>query len=152
MTALPRKPTLVPPSRTNPLTQPLNAASEVPIDRRGLERRYFKKSASELKVLSYSDLKQSGEVDRDVDLRHDGGCSEIPSVSLLTPHEQLLQQHVSKKEGEVLSDQQLCNQEGGSSLDQADPEPLEFKEEQTNSALVKMESSLKQTKRQKTLS
>ncbi|XP_030292035.1 uncharacterized protein LOC115592913 [Sparus aurata] len=39
------------------------------------------------------------------------------------------QQHVCKEE-EVLTDQQLCNQERNSSLDQKDPEPPEIKEEQ----------------------
>ncbi|GLD49872.1 zinc finger protein 286A-like isoform X1 [Lates japonicus] len=41
----------------------------------------------------------------------------------------LQQQHVCKEE-EVLTDQQLCNQERNSSLDQEDPEPLQIKEEQ----------------------
>ncbi|KAM8743090.1 uncharacterized protein AB9X84_017532 [Acanthopagrus schlegelii] len=44
-------------------------------------------------------------------------------------HTELPQQHVCKEE-EVLSDQQLCNQERNSSLDQEDPEPPEVKEEQ----------------------
>ncbi|XP_030292059.1 uncharacterized protein LOC115592934 [Sparus aurata] len=42
---------------------------------------------------------------------------------------ELPQQHVCKEE-EVLADQQLCNQERNSSLDQEDPEPPEIKEEQ----------------------
>uniref|UniRef100_A0A671WPC0 C2H2-type domain-containing protein n=1 Tax=Sparus aurata TaxID=8175 RepID=A0A671WPC0_SPAAU len=42
---------------------------------------------------------------------------------------ELSQQHVCKEE-EVLADQQLCNQERNSSLDQEDPEPPEIKEEQ----------------------
>uniref|UniRef100_A0A0F8APP9 Zinc finger protein 8 n=1 Tax=Larimichthys crocea TaxID=215358 RepID=A0A0F8APP9_LARCR len=43
----------------------------------------------------------------------------------------LQQQHVCKEEEEeVLTDQQLCNQERSSSLDQEDPEPLQIKEEQ----------------------
>ncbi|XP_044233092.1 zinc finger protein 271-like isoform X5 [Thunnus albacares] len=42
---------------------------------------------------------------------------------------ELLQQHVCKEE-EVLTDQQLCNQEKNSSLDQEDPEPPQIKEEQ----------------------
>ncbi|XP_067471492.1 zinc finger protein ZFP2-like isoform X3 [Thunnus thynnus] len=42
---------------------------------------------------------------------------------------ELLQQHVCKEE-EVLTDQQLCNQERNSSLDQEDPEPPQIKEEQ----------------------
>eukprot|EP00064_Thunnus_orientalis_P018880 superscaffoldBa00004499_g18988 len=42
---------------------------------------------------------------------------------------ELPQQHVCKKE-EVLADQQLCNQERNSSLDQEDPEPPQIKEEQ----------------------
>ncbi|XP_042277116.1 myb-like protein V [Thunnus maccoyii] len=42
---------------------------------------------------------------------------------------ELLQQHVCKEE-EVLADQQLCNQERNSSLDQEDPEPPQIKEEQ----------------------
>ncbi|XP_018538408.1 zinc finger protein 239 [Lates calcarifer] len=41
----------------------------------------------------------------------------------------LPQQHVCKEE-EVLTDQQLCNQERNSSLDQEDPEPPQIKEEQ----------------------
>uniref|UniRef100_A0A671WRI8 C2H2-type domain-containing protein n=1 Tax=Sparus aurata TaxID=8175 RepID=A0A671WRI8_SPAAU len=44
-------------------------------------------------------------------------------------HPELPQQHVCKEE-EVLTDQQLCNQERNSSLDQEDPEPPEIKEEQ----------------------
>uniref|UniRef100_A0A671VH51 C2H2-type domain-containing protein n=1 Tax=Sparus aurata TaxID=8175 RepID=A0A671VH51_SPAAU len=44
-------------------------------------------------------------------------------------NEELPQQHVCKEE-EVLADQQLCNQERNSSLDQKDPEPPEIKEEQ----------------------
>ncbi|XP_044214932.1 zinc finger protein 771-like isoform X1 [Thunnus albacares] len=42
---------------------------------------------------------------------------------------ELPQQHVCKEE-EVLADQQLCNQERNSSLDQEDPEPPQIKEEQ----------------------
>ncbi|XP_027141688.1 zinc finger and SCAN domain-containing protein 31 isoform X2 [Larimichthys crocea] len=43
----------------------------------------------------------------------------------------LQQQHVcEEEEEEVLTDQQLCNQERSSSLDQEDPEPLQIKEEQ----------------------
>ncbi|KAM7019122.1 uncharacterized protein LKV04_009763 [Tautogolabrus adspersus] len=42
---------------------------------------------------------------------------------------ELPQQHVCKEE-QVLSDQQLCNQERNSSLDQEDPEPPQIKEEQ----------------------
>ncbi|CAK6950835.1 zinc finger protein 2 homolog isoform X10 [Scomber scombrus] len=42
---------------------------------------------------------------------------------------ELPQQHVCKEE-EVLVDQQLCNQECNSSLDQEDPEPPQIKEEQ----------------------
>ncbi|GLD49870.1 zinc finger protein OZF-like isoform X3 [Lates japonicus] len=41
----------------------------------------------------------------------------------------LPQQHVCQEE-EVLTDQQLCNQERNSSLDQEDPEPLQIIEEQ----------------------
>ncbi|XP_044233063.1 zinc finger protein 271-like isoform X3 [Thunnus albacares] len=44
-------------------------------------------------------------------------------------HTELPQQHVCKEE-EVLADQQLCNQERNSSLDQEDPEPPQIKEEQ----------------------
>ncbi|XP_026169457.1 zinc finger protein 91-like isoform X3 [Mastacembelus armatus] len=44
-------------------------------------------------------------------------------------HTELPQQHVCKEE-EVLPDQQLWNQERNSSLDQEDPEPPQFKEEQ----------------------
>ncbi|XP_073339141.1 uncharacterized protein [Pagrus major] len=44
-------------------------------------------------------------------------------------HTELPQQHVCKEE-EVLADQQVCNQERNSSLDQEDPEPPEIKEEQ----------------------
>ncbi|XP_050928022.1 putative mediator of RNA polymerase II transcription subunit 26 [Lates calcarifer] len=47
----------------------------------------------------------------------------------LKTHMDLPQQHVCKEE-EVLTDQQLCNQERNSSLDQEDPEPLQIKEEQ----------------------
>ncbi|XP_067471493.1 zinc finger protein 79-like isoform X1 [Thunnus thynnus] len=42
---------------------------------------------------------------------------------------ELPQQHVCK-EGEVLSDQQLCNQERNPNLDQEDPEPPQIKQEQ----------------------
>lgn len=42
----------------------------------------------------------------------------------------LLQQDVCKEEEEVDSDQQLCDQERYSSLDQEDPDPLQIKEEQ----------------------
>ncbi|XP_053181475.1 zinc finger protein 239-like [Scomber japonicus] len=42
---------------------------------------------------------------------------------------ELPQQHVSKEEKEVLADEQLCNQERNSSLDQEDPEPPQIKEE-----------------------
>eukprot|EP00064_Thunnus_orientalis_P005641 superscaffoldBa00000562_g5655 len=42
---------------------------------------------------------------------------------------ELPQQHACK-EGEVLADQQLCNQDRNSSLDQEDPEPPQIKEEQ----------------------
>ncbi|XP_041792340.1 zinc finger protein 436-like [Chelmon rostratus] len=42
---------------------------------------------------------------------------------------ELPQQHVSREE-EVLSDQQLCNQDRDSSLDQEEPEPPQIKEEQ----------------------
>ncbi|XP_027145535.1 zinc finger protein 391-like [Larimichthys crocea] len=43
----------------------------------------------------------------------------------------LQQQHVcEEEEEEVLTDQQLCNQERSSSLDQEDPEPVQIKEEQ----------------------
>ncbi|XP_063325706.1 putative uncharacterized protein DDB_G0287113 isoform X1 [Pelmatolapia mariae] len=41
----------------------------------------------------------------------------------------LQQQDVSEKD-DVLTDQQVCNQERNSSLDQEDPEPLQIKEEQ----------------------
>ncbi|XP_067471487.1 zinc finger protein 845-like isoform X1 [Thunnus thynnus] len=47
----------------------------------------------------------------------------------LRVHTELLQQHVCEEE-EVLTDQQLCNQERNSSLDQEDPEPPQIKEEQ----------------------
>ncbi|XP_042277344.1 zinc finger protein 436-like isoform X2 [Thunnus maccoyii] len=47
----------------------------------------------------------------------------------LRVHTELLQQHVCEEE-EVLTDQQLCNQEKNSSLDQEDPEPPQIKEEQ----------------------
>ncbi|XP_044233115.1 zinc finger protein 271-like isoform X8 [Thunnus albacares] len=53
--------------------------------------------------------------------------NEDHSTTLKT-HE-LPQQHVCKEE-EVLADQQLCNQERNSSLDQEDPEPPQIKEEQ----------------------
>ncbi|CAK6959842.1 zinc finger protein 37 homolog [Scomber scombrus] len=45
---------------------------------------------------------------------------------------ELPQQHVCKeeKEEDVLTDQQLCDQETNSSLDQVDPEPPQIKEEQ----------------------
>ncbi|TKS91708.1 hypothetical protein D9C73_026093 [Collichthys lucidus] len=47
------------------------------------------------------------------------------------PGKDLQQQHVCKEEEEeVLTDQQLCNQERSSSLDQEDPEPPQIKEEQ----------------------
>ena len=42
---------------------------------------------------------------------------------------ELQQQHVHREQ-EVLADQQLCNQERNSSLDQEDPEPPQIKEEQ----------------------
>ncbi|XP_019116807.2 zinc finger protein 595 [Larimichthys crocea] len=43
----------------------------------------------------------------------------------------LQQQHVcEEEEEEVFTDQQLCNQERSSSLDQEDPEPVQIKEEQ----------------------
>ncbi|XP_044185326.1 zinc finger protein OZF-like [Thunnus albacares] len=42
---------------------------------------------------------------------------------------ELPQQH-AYKEGEVLTDQQICNQDRNSSLDQEDPEPPQIKEEQ----------------------
>nr|XP_020450709.1 zinc finger protein 2 homolog isoform X2 [Monopterus albus] len=45
------------------------------------------------------------------------------------PTTELPQQHVCKEE-EALADQQLCDQERNSSLDQEDPEPPEIKEEQ----------------------
>lgn len=47
MLSLRQKPTLVPLCRTNPLTQPPNPASEVPVHHRRLWRRCFKKIASE---------------------------------------------------------------------------------------------------------
>ncbi|XP_042277340.1 zinc finger protein 2 homolog isoform X3 [Thunnus maccoyii] len=47
----------------------------------------------------------------------------------LRVHTELLQQHVCEEE-EVLTEQQLCNQEKNSSLDQEDPEPPQIKEEQ----------------------
>ena len=47
----------------------------------------------------------------------------------LCVYPELPEQHVCKEE-EVLTDQQLCNQERNSSLDQEDPEPPEIKEEQ----------------------
>ena len=50
------------------------------------------------------------------------------TLSLFVPPE-LPQQHVCKEE-EVLTDQQLCDQERNSSLDQEDPEPPQIKEEQ----------------------
>ncbi|XP_041792159.1 zinc finger protein 239-like [Chelmon rostratus] len=43
---------------------------------------------------------------------------------------ELPQQHVFTEEEETLSDQQLCNQEKNSSLDQEEPEPPQIKEEQ----------------------
>ncbi|KAG8007147.1 hypothetical protein GBF38_023306 [Nibea albiflora] len=56
-----------------------------------------------------------------------------PDLSVINgnTHKDLQQQHVCKEEEEeVLTDQQLCNQERSSSLDQEDPEPLQIKEEQ----------------------
>ncbi|KAM8742969.1 uncharacterized protein AB9X84_017448 [Acanthopagrus schlegelii] len=53
----------------------------------------------------------------------------IDLITLLCVPPELPQQHVCKEE-EVLADQQLCNQERNSSLDQEDPEPPEIKEEQ----------------------
>ncbi|XP_067456477.1 zinc finger protein 271-like [Thunnus thynnus] len=47
----------------------------------------------------------------------------------LRVHTELPQQHVCKEE-EVLADQQLCDLEKNSSLDQEDPEPPQIKEEQ----------------------
>ncbi|XP_044233296.1 zinc finger protein 2 homolog isoform X6 [Thunnus albacares] len=51
---------------------------------------------------------------------------------------ELLQQHVCKEEG-VLADQQLCNQERNSSLDQEDPEPPQIKEEQEEELCTSLE-------------
>ena len=57
------------------------------------------------------------------------GSSLEPCCLMLYVPPELPQQHVCKEE-EVLADQQLCNQERNSSLDQEDPEPPEIKEEQ----------------------
>ncbi|KAI3371996.1 hypothetical protein L3Q82_006865 [Scortum barcoo] len=48
-------------------------------------------------------------------------------------HTELPQQHVYTEE--VLTDQQLCIQEGNSSLDQEDPEPPQIKEEEDESSI-----------------
>uniref|UniRef100_A0A3B4TMF9 C2H2-type domain-containing protein n=1 Tax=Seriola dumerili TaxID=41447 RepID=A0A3B4TMF9_SERDU len=53
---------------------------------------------------------------------------------------ELPQQHVCKEE-EVLTDQQLCDQERNSSLDQEDPEPPQIKEEEEE--LCTSEKSIK---------
>merc|ERR1711976_327233 len=51
---------------------------------------------------------------------------------------ELPQQYVCKEE-EVLADQQLCNQERSSSLDQEEPEPPHVKEEQEELSITQEE-------------
>ena len=53
----------------------------------------------------------------------------VTSVLFLSVPPELPQQHVCKEE-EVLTDQQLCNQERNSSLDQEEPKPPQTKVEQ----------------------
>ncbi|XP_030271972.1 zinc finger protein 569-like [Sparus aurata] len=58
------------------------------------------------------------------------GCADSSTLKRhLRIHTELQQQHVHREE-EVLTQQQLCNQERDSSLDQEDPEPPQIKEKQ----------------------
>ncbi|XP_030274098.1 zinc finger protein 614-like isoform X2 [Sparus aurata] len=57
------------------------------------------------------------------------GCTQSAGPKISHQNIELQQQHLHK-EHEVLTDQQLCNQEWNSSLDQEDPEPPQIKEEQ----------------------
>ncbi|XP_058505039.1 trichohyalin-like isoform X3 [Solea solea] len=74
-----------------------------------------------------SDHMEPGRNEEDVDLQHRLHMKWGPVIKL--QRTELPQQHVCKEE-EVLTEQQLWNQERNSSLDQEEPESLQIKEEQ----------------------